>query len=151
MLRFSSSYKPPVIFGVLFSSNTFVYLHTTLPPLESWLCTKEMHERLCRLLAHRRVSRFPATVRGRQSGHFLETASLTLPPAALRRFPPWSSGDVQKKELLSSKRLPLPCGLLPFQGSAWLPRKQRGNSGGLYEDFGNLFFCVGFRRLTPGP
>ena len=38
--------------------------------------------------AHRRVSRFPATVRGCQSGHFLETGSLYLPPAALRLFPP---------------------------------------------------------------
>jgi len=38
--------------------------------------------------AHRRVSRFPATVRGRQSGHFLETGSLYLPLAALRLFPP---------------------------------------------------------------
>ena len=38
--------------------------------------------------AHRRVSRFPATGRGRQSGHFLETGSLYLPPAALRLFPP---------------------------------------------------------------
>ena len=31
--------------------------------------------------------RFPATVRGRQSCRFLETASLYPPPAALRRFP----------------------------------------------------------------
>ena len=38
--------------------------------------------------AHRRVSRFPVTVRDRQSGHFLETGSLYLPPAALRLFPP---------------------------------------------------------------
>ena len=39
------------------------------------------------LSAHRRVCRFPSAVRGRQSGHFLETASLHPPPAALRRFP----------------------------------------------------------------
>ena len=35
--------------------------------------------------------RFPATVRGRQSCRFLETASLYPPPAALRRFPPISA------------------------------------------------------------
>ena len=39
------------------------------------------------LSAHRRVSQFPGTVRARQSGHFLEIASLIPPPAALRRFP----------------------------------------------------------------
>ena len=39
------------------------------------------------LPTHRCVSRFPLTIRDRQSGHFLETASLFPPPAALRRFP----------------------------------------------------------------
>ena len=37
--------------------------------------------------AHRRVSRLPPAVAARQPGHFLETASLHPPQAALRRFP----------------------------------------------------------------
>ena len=37
--------------------------------------------------AHRRVSRLPPAVAVRQPGHFLETASLHPPQAALRRFP----------------------------------------------------------------
>ena len=58
------------------------------PVIELILCSVEKHSG-CRpaLSAHRRVSRFPSAVRTRQSGHFLESASLHLPQAALRRFP----------------------------------------------------------------
>ena len=48
------------------------------------------------LVAHRRVSRLPPAVAARQPGHFLETASLHPPQAALRRFP---RRPLQVKEL----------------------------------------------------
>jgi len=45
------------------------------------------HRRRSPRLAHRCASRFPGTIRARQSGRCLEIASLILPQAALRQFP----------------------------------------------------------------
>ena len=65
--------------------------------------------------AHRRVSRLPPAGAVRQPGHFLETASLHPPQAALRRFPRRPrAGDRKRKRnptKVSLAHSPLPCGI----------------------------------------
>ena len=61
--------------------------HVLVPVCVSRRGSAASEPRRVLLGAHRRVSRLPPAVAARQPGHFLETASLHPPQAALRRFP----------------------------------------------------------------